>query len=146
MKPSAAAVDLIKRFESLSLSAYPDPATRGVPWTVGWGHTGPDVTRHTVWDQAEADVALERDIEESAKELYGLELTQNEFDALTSFVFNVGGDAFAKSTLRRKLLAGDHAGAADEFLRWNYAAGRVMRGLTRRRQAERALFSGTLPL
>ena len=67
-------------------------------------------------------------------------LTQNQFDALVSWAYNVGLEGARTSTLMRKLNAGDYVGAADQLMRWNKAGGREVRGLTRRREAERALF------
>ena len=67
-------------------------------------------------------------------------LSQSQFDALVSLVFNIGGGAFRKSTLLQKLNAGDYAGASNEFMRWIKAKGRVLGGLVTRRAAERALF------
>jgi lysozyme len=67
-------------------------------------------------------------------------INQNQFDALVSFVYNVGAGNFAKSTLLKKLNKADYQGAGDEFLRWNRAGGKVLNGLIRRRDAERALF------
>ena len=81
-----------------------------------------------------------RDAERAVQEAVHVPLRQEQFDALVSFTFNVGGGAFRSSTLVRKLNAGDARGAGDEFLRWATAGGRVLEGLRRRRQAERALF------
>lgn len=145
MSVSPQALALLREFEGLRLEAYPDPASGGAPWTIGYGHTrgvqpGDKITR----DQAEA--YLEQDAAEAeaaVRSLIAVPLTQNQCDALVSFVFNVGAGALQRSTLLRKLNAGDFSGAADEFLRWNNAAGQRMPGLTRRRQAERALFLQT---
>lgn len=100
-----------------------------------------------MWAQAKADAALR---EEAGKYLRGVlaatagvELTANEAAACTSLAYNIGLNAFSKSTLVRKLVAGDRAGAAEQFLRWNKAGGRVMPGLTNRRQDERRLFVGS---
>lgn len=142
MKLSDTGVALIKEFEGLLLEAYPDPATGGDPWTIGVGHTGPDVYPGLVIDEAWADHLLRQDVEKFER-CVGLavnDVTQNQFDACVSLAFNIGCSAFGKSTLARKIAQGDMSGAADEFLRWNKAAGRVMAGLTRRREAERALF------
>ena len=134
---------LIKQFEGLELEAY--QCVAGV-WTIGYGHTrtaqpGMRIT------ESEAEELLREDLEvkeEAVRDLITVPLNQNEFDALASFVYNIGAGNFRRSTLRRKLNAGDRAGAADEFLRWNKARVNgelmVMRGLARRRAAERELF------
>lgn len=80
--------------------------------------------------------------EKCVKENVIVPLTQNEFDALVSFCFNLGCPSLKRSTLLKKLNVGDKAGAAEEFPRWNKAAGEVLDGLTRRRLAEKDLFSG----
>lgn len=139
---------LIKHFESCQLIAYPDPATGGAPWTCGWGSTGPDIFEGIVWSQSYADKRFEESLvsrEQAVNKLVSVPLEQHQFDALVSFVYNLGAGNLASSTLLRKLNAKDYAGAANEFVRWNRAAGRIMRGLTRRRYAERAFFNG-LPL
>ena len=144
MTPSDECYDLIEHFEGCELKAYPDPATGGDPWTIGYGHTGPEVHPGMVITQAEADDLLRQDAEKVAKQvapMVHVPLSQQEFDALVCFVFNVGIGNFAKSTLLKKLNAGDYDGAANELPKWNKAAGKVMAGLTRRREAERELFN-----
>lgn len=143
MKISNNGKKLIKSFESLELIAYPDPGTGGAPWTIGWGHTGPEVKSGLVWTPAQADAAFDSDIaqfERDVASLVKVPLNQNQFDALVSFAYNCGSSNFASSTLLKKLNAGDYDAAADEFPRWDKAAGKVMNGLTRRRNAERTLF------
>jgi len=145
-KVSEAGLNLIKEFEGCSrvcedgsVSAYQCPA--GV-WTIGWGATGGDVGPDTVWDQERCDSRLEEDVARHATEvvrvLNGAPTTQGQFDALVSFHYNTG--AIGRATLTRKHMAGDYAGAAREFGRWNKAAGRVLAGLTRRRAAEVKLY------
>lgn len=143
MRPSPAAYELIKEYEGLRLHAYQDSA--GV-WTIGWGHTG-DVRRgqSITVHQAEALLALDIGIAAAAVNRHvEAPLSQNMFDALVSFTFNFGEKRLAGSTLLKKLNLGDYAGAADELLRWNKGTvnGRkvALRGLTKRREAERALF------
>lgn len=143
MKISDAGLDLIKSFEGLKLIAYPDPATGADPWTIGYGSTR-GVHEHMTITKEEADRRLRIDVEASEKCVNACvagTILQCQFDALVCFAFNVGCGALRGSTLLRKLNAGedDHA-VADEFLRWNKAAGKIMSGLTRRRQAERELF------
>ena len=143
MTPSEKAYDLIKRFEGCKLTAYPDPGTGGDPWTIGWGHTGPEVKSGMTISQAIADAYLVKDAEHAAdvvKRGVTVPMTQGQFDALVSFVFNVGAGNFLKSTLLRKLNAGDTLGASLEILRWSKAAGKELPGLVRRRAAEQSLF------
>lgn len=151
MKTSEKGIALIKSFESCRLKAYPDPGTGGAPWTIGWGHTGPEVKQGLTWSQEQADKALLEDLrqfEQDVASLVKVKINQNQFDALVSFAFNVGPDIDADtiaeglgdSTLLRRLNAGNYQGAADEFLKWNRAGGKILRGLTRRRAAERELF------
>ena len=142
MKISDAGIALIKSFEGLRLEAYPDPATGGDPWTIGYGHTG-EVTPGMVITEAEAEQLLRQDIvqfEMCVNRLLQVPVTQGQFDALVSFAFNLGCANLRKSTLMRKLNSGDAGGAAAEFAVWNRAAGRIMAGLSRRRAAERDLF------
>lgn len=144
MTPSDGCYNLIKHFEGCSLEAYADPATGAEPWTIGYGHTGPEVHPGMTITQDEADALLREDAEKVAKQITPMvhvPLSQEEFDALVCFVFNVGIGNFAKSTLLKKLNAGDYEGAANELPKWNKAAGKVMAGLTRRRNAERDLFN-----
>ncbi len=140
MKISPAGEALITSFEGLRLVAYADPLT-GTP-TIGWGSTrnvrlGDSITlaRAQTLFQAEVDQASA-----AVNESVHVPLTQGQFDALVSFVFNVGMNAFRESTLLRKLNDRDYTGAADEFDRWNKAGGRVVAGLVRRRTAELNLF------
>lgn len=151
MNISPKGLELIKSFESCQLTAYPDPATGGAPWTIGWGHTGPEVHPGLVWTQEQADQILADDlnkIEQAVSTLIKVAVSQNQFDALVSFAFNTGTDIDADtiaeglgdSTLLNKLNAGDFQGAADEFPKWDRGGGHVLRGLVRRRAAERALF------
>jgi lysozyme len=135
---------LIKHFEGLRLEAYPDPASGGVPWTIGYGHTA-GVRPGDEISQAEADAMLVADLrvaETSVRRLVKVALSQNQFDALTSFEFNLA--SLATSTLLRVLNGGDYHGAADQILRWDKATIngvlQPMPGLTRRRRSERHLF------
>ena len=142
MTPSKNCYDLIKEFEGCKLEAYPDPGTGAEPITIGVGHTG-GVKLGDVITQEQADEYLVNDVAYSAKavnQMVAVSITQGEFDALCSFAFNLGIGNLKNSTLLKKLNSGDIQGAADQFLVWNKAAGKVMAGLTRRREAERALF------
>jgi lysozyme len=143
VKINEAGLTLIKSFESLELQSYPDPATSAEPWTVGYGHTGPEVHPGMTITEAEADAILAADVqavEHCVSEAVGQHVNENEFSSCVSLAFNIGCKAFRASTLARMLREGQNEAAADQFLRWNKAAGREMAGLTRRRRAERELF------
>lgn len=135
-------LQLIKDFESLRLTAYQDAV--GI-WTIGWGHTGSDVSPGKTITASEADSLLRGDVagtEADVRRLVKVPLSSNQFSALVSFVFNVGAGptGFGGSTMLNKLNQGDYAGAADQFPRWTHAGGKVLQGLVRRRNAEKALF------
>lgn len=136
-------LELIKSFEGCRLEAYPDPGTKGAPWTIGWGHTG-GVTPGMRITQQEADDLLAEDVGKAAEVVarwVTVPLNQNQFDALTSFVYNCGAGNFQQSTLLRLLNEGNFGGAADQFPRWTHGGkGEVLPGLVRRRAAERSLF------
>ena len=135
-------IELIKRFEGCRLKAYPDPATGAEPWTIGWGHTK-GVKQGDTCTQEQADAWLREEATEYSIQVLKLvkgRVTQNQLDALTSFAYNVGIGALAKSTLLRLLNEGKTQEAAEQFSRWNKAAGKVMAGLSKRREAERRLF------
>src|SRR5690606_38970700 len=145
---STTGVDHIKSFEGLRLKAYDDlqpnvnitnqNQVRGV-LTIGYGHTK-NVYVGQVIDETQAVAYLISDLtdaEFAVRSKVKVPLTQNQFDALVSFVYNVGSGNFGSSTLLRKLNQSDYKGAADEFLRWNRAGGQVLDGLTRRRESER---------
>lgn len=139
MKTSQKGIDLIKRFEGCRLKAYKCPAN---VWTIGYGHTG-NVKPNDVITQEQAEELLKRDLisfENSVSKLIKIAVTQNEFDALVSFAFNVGVGALANSTLLKLLNAGNTKGASEQFGRWVYAGNKVLEGLIKRRNAERELF------
>ena len=138
MKISERGIALIKEFEGCKLLAYRDSV--GI-WTVGYGHTGLDVREGLEITQARADDLLREDchdVEKCLSNSVSVALTQNEFDALSSFVLNLGCGRLRSSTLLRKLNAGDACG--DEFEKWVYAGQTKLDGLVRRRKAERELF------
>lgn len=133
---------IVKNAEGLRLEAYLCPA--GV-WTIGYGHTGTDVWPGLVITEKWAESLLERDLRTFEAYVSGyvkVDLTQDQFDALVSFVYNIGAEAFKNSTMLKKLNAGDYEGAAKEFPRWNKSKGKVLPGLVKRREAERKLFLG----
>jgi lysozyme len=134
---------LTEQFEGLRLKAYPDPATGKEPYTIGYGHTGPEVHLGMEITQEQAEKYLQQDVLIASNFVNNLKLpnlTQEEFDALVDFAFNCGCGNLNKSTLLVKLKAGDINGAALEFLKWDWAAGKHLAGLTKRRQAEMNLF------
>jgi lysozyme len=138
-------------YEHLENEAYPDPGTGGDPWTCGIGCTGKDsegniIGPGTYWDDAKAlreyGYRINEEFSPGVDERVHVELTQKEYDMLVDFAYNVGLHNFETSTLLKKLNAGDKRGAADEFPKWNKAAGKVMKGLQRRRYVNRAVFLG----
>jgi lysozyme len=142
MKCSDEGLKLLSEREGLELVAYPDPATGGEPWTIGVGHTGGvsegdtcTVERAMEWLRLDVQTA-EKGINNSVR----VGLTQNQFDALVSLVFNIGCGNFRNSTLLKKLNDEDDAGAAEQFLVWKYANGKVMKGLEIRRKSEMEQF------
>lgn len=143
MKTSAKGRAAIKAREGEKLTAYQDSVNI---WTIGTGHTSaagpPAVKKGMKITAAESDEILARDLAAVEVDVNAVKvkLSQNQFDALVSLVFNIGGTAFKKSTLLKKLNAGDFAGAADQFLVWNKAGGKTLKGLTTRRQSERLQF------
>ena len=143
--PSNACLDLIREFEGLRLKAYPDPASGGEPWTIGYGHTA-GVRSGDECSGLQADHWLAGDAlaaSQAVLRMVHVPLEQCQFDALTSWVFNLGERRCAGSTLVRMLNLGMTAErTADQFLLWVRGGGRVMPGLVRRRQAERAMFLG----
>ncbi|EMB8996680.1 lysozyme [Enterobacter asburiae] len=144
MQTSDKGIALIKQFEGCKLTAYQDSV--GV-WTIGYGWTQPvdgkPIRAGMTIKQETAERLLKTGLvsyESDVSRLVKVDLTQGQFDALVSFTYNLGARSLSTSTLLRKLNASDYAGAADEFLRWNKAGGKVLNGLARRREAERALF------
>jgi len=139
MQFSDKGVEAIKRFEGFSELPYRD--AQG--WSIGYGHFIKPGENLTAVSEAQARELLKQDaaiasaaVSDSVK----VPLTQNQFDALVSFTYNVGITAFRNSTLLKKLNAGDYSGAAEQFARWNRSQGEVIAALTRRRAAERELF------
>lgn len=132
-------LNLIKSFEGLYLDAYLDPI--GIP-TIGYGHTQ-GVEEGMTITEAQAEELLRKDLaefESAVSEAVEVEIDENQFSALVSFSFNLGAGSLFESTLLKLLNQGDFQGAADQFPIWNKAGGQELEGLTRRRQAERALF------
>lgn len=163
---------MTEHFERCVLIAYPDPASQlaeaiqargqweqvlngapiptdllhldGAPWTCGYGCTGADIVRGTVWTQAHADSQLTIRLNQAADVVdrrVKVEITPAQKAALADFVFNEGEGNFAASTLLKLLNASDFVAAAGQFARWNLAQGKVLPGLVTRRAAEKQLFT-----
>lgn len=145
MKASQKCIDLIHTFEGFREKPYRCPA--GVP-TIGYGSTRyADGTHVNMTDPAitkeQADAIMRatlKEYEDAVNRYVSVDLSQNEFDALTDFAYNAGAQNLRKSTLLTKLNAGDRAGAGMEFERWVFSNGKILPGLVRRRMAEKALF------
>lgn len=143
IRTSRDGISLIKNYEGVSLKAYRDIV--GV-LTIGYGDTsnvkdGMTITMEEAESRLKNRLAI--DFEPSVCEALASAPTQKQFDAMVSLSYNIGASAFAKSTLVRKFNAGDVSGAADEFVRWDKAGGKSVKGLRRRRASERALFLGS---
>lgn len=140
MKTSDDGIHDIEGYEGKEHKAYQD--TGGV-WTNGVGHTGPDVHEGQVVDDLQIFIWLKEDLkeaEDAVNRLVKVPLTQGQFDALVSFVFNLGETQFANSTLLKKLNAGDYDGACNQFQRWVYDEGQIQPGLVKRRHGEAERF------
>lgn len=144
MKTGARGLALIKQFEGLRLDAYRDQV--GV-WTIGYGHTAqagpPTPAAGLRITRQEAEALLIRDLVKYEAAVDGVltrSPTQNQFDAMVSLCFNIGPGNFARSSVVRAFNKAEDNRAAEAFLAWNKAGGKVLSGLARRRQAERRLF------
>lgn len=148
MKISNEGLQLIRKYEGYKTTPYRCPA--GL-YTVGYGHViGNGLQLPDEWNRkfslGEINELLKSDLarfERGVLRYCSVHLTQSQFDALVSFSFNLGLGVLQRSTLRQKILRGDGEGAAEEILKYNKAGGVVLKGLTRRRQAEYDLFTGT---
>ena len=139
MRTSQKGIDLIKKFEGCRLEAYKCPA--GI-WTIGYGHTK-GVKDGMIISREQAKEFLREDLkvyEKAVESCVKVPLSQNQFDALVSFCYNCGSGALKTSTLLRLLNEGKYSEAGEQFLRWNKAGGKVLVGLTRRREEEREIF------
>ena len=144
MTTSRVGINLITSFEDLRLDAYDDGV--GV-WTIGYGTTvypnGVKVKRGDTCTKAQAVSFFQHDLrrfEAAVNQTVKVVVNQNQFDALVSLTYNIGETAFKKSTLLAKLNKGDFTGAVEQFKVWNIGGGKVLKGLVRRRAAERELF------
>lgn len=148
MKPSDSCKGIIRAFEGLRTMAY-KPLPTEKYFSIGYGHYGPDVSEGQVITEGQAELILDEDLGRVARQvelaLDGAPVNQNQFDSLCAFVYNIGAGAFGLSTMLKYIKSGEMQKAADEFLRWNKAGGTELRGLTRRRQAERRLFLAGIP-
>lgn len=139
MEPSRAAYDLIIRFEGFRGKAYKCPA--GV-LTIGYGHTG-DVKATDVVTKSKALDLLTQDVNKLCVPcLKSLKLTQNQYDALCSFIYNVGPTKFNNSTMKKLLTVGKCDEASEQFDKWVKAKGKILKGLVVRRMVEKRLFLG----
>lgn len=145
-----AGIALIQSFEACGrlrpdgrYSAYPDPASGGAPWTIGWGSTGPDIRAGLVWTRAQCDARFASQLARFAGEvervLGSAPTGQHQFDALVAFHYNTG--AIGRAQLTRDHIAGRYAEAAAGFSQWVHAGGKLIPGLVRRRAAEAALYA-----
>lgn len=140
MQTSKRGRDAIKLFEGLRTTAYRCPA--GV-WTIGYGHTGKDITEGLTISTQRAEVLLMKDlipIEKGIQELVKVPLTQGQFDALVSFTYNLGLGSLRSSTLLKLLNLRKYTEAANQFERWVYAGNKKLEGLVRRRRKEKEIF------
>ena len=145
MKISSRGLELIKDFEGFSSTSYLDVVN--IP-TIGWGNTfyedGRKVKLGEQISKTDAlkllEVVANRDFADKIFPSIKVKVSQNQFDAMVSLAYNIGTGAFLKSTLLKKVNAGDFAGAGEEFLRWNKANGKEVLGLTKRREREKQLF------
>lgn len=147
------AVPLIQQFEGYATKtadggcvAYPDPASGGDPWTIGFGSTGPDIVKNTRWTREQCEARFRRDVAHFGNgveaALGDAPTNDHQMAAMVSLAYNVGLTAFKGSTLLKLHKAGSYRAASAQFVRWNRAAGRVLPGLTKRRQAEAEVYSG----
>ena len=142
MKIGTQGLELLKHFEGLELNAYQCAA--GV-WTIGYGHTKGVQKGMSISEEAANEMLAEEmtEYENYVNTYVTVELNQCQFDAMVSWVYNLGGGNLKASTLLKVLNAGDYDGVPAQMMRWNKAGGKVLEGLTRRRQAEADLFSAT---
>lgn len=133
-----------RRLPNGDCHAYPDPGTGAQPWTIGWGSTGPEVKHDTVWTAQQAEASLDNHLLHFCAGILTMSPTllqesPRRLAAIISFAYNCGLRNYRISTLKKRVDAKDWVGAREEIVKWNKAAGRVLLGLTRRRQAEAQL-------
>ena len=136
-----AGLKLIREFEGCALRSYQDQ--KGI-WTIGWGHTGPEVGPNLVWTQDQCDTQLDTDIQIRVQSvisaLSNQTINANQFSAIVSFTYNEGIGHLLQSTLLHCINTYHTDDAANEFEKWDKCDGVDDPGLLRRRQAEKALF------
>lgn len=142
MRISQRGLDALKRHEGLRLHAYPDPATGGEPWTIGYGRAhgikqGQQISAETAEQYLREDLQW---VEDAIRETVTAPLTQGQYDAICSLIYNIGEGAWRGSTMLRRLNERQYMQAAAEFIRWNKANGKVLPGLTNRRVLEQKMF------
>ena len=140
MKVSEKGKSLIKNFEGLRTKAYRCSANC---LTIGYGHTGSDVYENMIITKEQAEKLFDQDIlihSNNVSKLVNVDLTQNQFDALVSFEYNVGYGNFSKSTMLKLINSCEFLQASKEFDKWIYAGGKPLKGLKHRREQERKLF------
>lgn len=133
-------IDLIKQFEGLELEAYLCPAGKA---TLGYGSTGPDIKLGMKWTKEQAEDRLKNDLgtfSKGVRNLIKVVLNENQFSAVVALAYNIGLGNFKSSPLLKKLNANDFPGASAEFERWNKGGGKILKGLVKRREAEKTLF------
>lgn len=145
MHASENGIALMHHYEECRLEAYPDPGTGAEPITIGWGDTGGWKLGDRI-TQGRADALfaarLAREFEPGVLDALQQNPTQAQFDAFVSLAYNIGVEAFRGSSALRKFNLGDEVGAQRAITLWNKSGGRVLKGLQRRREAERLLFNG----
>lgn len=141
MQPSENCANFIKSFEAFRAQSYlPTPDDKP---TIGFGTTGPDIRLGMTWTRAQAEERFRRDLAAFGAKVAALvkpTTAQCEYDAMVSLAYNIGVSAFSRSTVLRKHNAGDKRSAAAAFLMWNKQRGKVLAGLTRRREAEKSMY------
>lgn len=145
MKINRAGLDLIKEFEGRKLNSYLCP---GNVWTIGYGHTKTARPNQTITAERAEELLLQdiAEFEQAVLRNVTVPLNENQFAALVSFTFNLGERALKRSSLLRRLNAGDYASVPKELNRWVNANGKRLNGLIRRRKAEGELFMRTPPV
>lgn len=137
-----AGIDLLKSFEGFRANAYPDPATGGDPWTIGYGFTK-DVKQGDTITPADAEARLRVEVSNFEGGVAGACTRMpnpNQLAAMTCLAFNIGLGNFKSSTVLKRHNSGENYAASLAFLMWERAAGKIMEGLVRRREAERTLY------
>lgn len=139
---SSEGLDLIKEFEGFREEAYKCPA--GV-WTIGYGHTEDVDKGDTITREGAEELLIEevKEYEESVKNNVEVDITQEQYDALVSFTYNLGGGSLEGSTLLEELNSGNYSGAAKEFDEWVYSNGKKLEGLVKRREKEKELYESS---